>query len=45
MKLHVVGIHLGKTVFHLVWLDSTGRVVIRRRNYNHDGVRGNAEVL
>jgi len=30
MKLHVVGIDLGKTVFHLVGLDSTGRVVIRR---------------
>ena len=31
MKLHVVGIDLGKTVFHLVGLDSTGRVVIRKR--------------
>jgi transposase len=31
MKLHVVGIDLGKTVFHLVGLDSTGRVVIRRK--------------
>lgn len=26
MKLHAVGIDLGKTVFHLVGLDSTGRV-------------------
>ena len=26
MKLHVLGIDLGKTVFHLVGLDSTGRV-------------------
>ena len=25
MKLHVLGIDLGKTVFHLVGLDSTGR--------------------
>ena len=31
MKLHVLGIDLGKTVFHLVGLDSTGRVVIRKR--------------
>ena len=31
MKLHVVGIDLGKTVFHLVGLDSTGRAVIRKR--------------
>jgi transposase len=27
----VLGIDLGKTVFHLVGLDSTGRVVIRKR--------------
>ena len=31
MKLHVLGIDLGKTVFHLVGLDSTGRVAIRKR--------------
>src|SRR6202047_3336324 len=31
MKLHVVGIDLGKTVFHLVGLDSTGKVVIRKK--------------
>jgi transposase len=31
MKLHVVGIDLGKTVFHLVGSDSTGKVVIRKR--------------
>src|ERR1700726_3838631 len=31
MKLHVLGIDLGKTVFHLVGLDSTGRAVIRKR--------------
>ena len=31
MKLHVIGIDLGKTVFHLVGLDSTGRVVIRKK--------------
>ena len=30
MKLHVVGIDLGKTVFHLVGLDSTVRAVIRK---------------
>src|SRR5277367_5911494 len=31
MKLQVLGIDLGKAVFHLVGLDSTGRVVIRKR--------------
>ena len=31
MTLHVLGIDLGKTVFHLVGLDSSGRVVIRKR--------------
>jgi transposase len=31
MKLHVVGIDLGKTVFHLVVLDSTGNVAIRKK--------------
>jgi len=31
MKLRVLGIDLGKTVFHLVGLDSTGKVVIRKK--------------
>src|ERR1700681_3298414 len=31
MKLHVLGIDLGKTVFHLVGLDSAGRAVIRKK--------------
>src|SRR6202453_3316722 len=31
MRLQVLGIDLGKTCFHLVGLDSTGRVVIRKR--------------
>jgi transposase len=31
MKLQVLGIDLGKRVFHLVGLDSTGKVVIRKR--------------
>ena len=31
MDIHVVGIDLGKTLFHLVGLDTTGRVVIRKR--------------
>src|SRR3984885_6392961 len=31
MKLHVLGIDLGKTVFHLVGLDSIGKVVIRKK--------------
>ena len=31
MKLHVLGIELGKTINHLVGLDSTGKVVIRKK--------------
>src|SRR5450755_388833 len=31
MKLHVLGIDLGKTVFHAVGLDVTGKVVIRKK--------------
>ena len=31
MQLHAVGIDLGKTVFHLVGLDSSGSVVVRKR--------------
>jgi transposase len=31
VKLQVLGIDLDNTVFHLVGLDSTGRVVIRKR--------------
>jgi len=31
MKLHVLGIDLGKTVFHLVELDLTGKAVIRKK--------------
>jgi hypothetical protein len=31
MKLHAIGIDLGKTVFHLVGLDSSGKVVVRKR--------------
>jgi len=31
MKIHVLGIDLGKTVFHLVGLDSSGKAVIRKR--------------
>src|SRR5215469_8616211 len=31
MKLHVLGIDLGKTVFHLVGLDSSGKAVLRKR--------------
>jgi hypothetical protein len=30
MKLHVVGIDLGKTVFHLEGLDSTGISIMAR---------------
>ena len=31
MRLHVLGIDLGKTVFHLVGLDQAGQVVIRKK--------------
>ena len=31
MDLHAVGIDLGKTVLHLVGLDSSGTVVVRKR--------------
>ena len=31
MKLQALGIDLGKTVFHLVGLDSNGNVVVRKR--------------
>ena len=31
MKLHAIGIDLGKTVFHLVGLDSGGNVIVRKR--------------
>ncbi len=31
MKLHLLGIDLGKAAFHLVGLDSTGKVVIRKK--------------
>ena len=31
MELHAIGIDLGKTVFHLVGLDSSGNVMVRKR--------------
>jgi hypothetical protein len=31
MKLHSIGIDLGKTVFHLVGLDHCGEVVVRKK--------------
>ena len=31
MKIYALGIDLGKTVFHLVGLDSGGQVVVRKR--------------
>jgi transposase len=31
MRLQVLGVDLGKRVFHLVGLDATGRAVIRKR--------------
>ena len=31
MKLHTIGIDLGKTVFHLVGLDLRGEVVVRKK--------------
>ena len=32
MKIHALGIDLGKTVFHLVGLDASGQVVVRKRS-------------
>ena len=31
MEIHAIGIDLGKTVFHLVAVDSSGNVVARKR--------------
>jgi transposase len=31
MEIHAIGIDLGKTVFHLVGVDSSGTVVVRKR--------------
>jgi transposase len=31
MKIHLLGIDLGKTVFHLVGLIESGQVVVRKR--------------
>ena len=31
MKLHTIGIDLGKTVFHLVGLDQSGEVIVRKK--------------
>src|SRR6267378_3710315 len=31
MELHAIGIDLGKTVFHLVGLDSSGNAIVRKR--------------
>ena len=31
MKVHALGIDLGKTVFYLVGLDASGQVVVRKR--------------
>src|SRR5712691_12009351 len=31
MELHAIGIDLGKTMFHLVGLDSSGNVIVRKR--------------
>lgn len=30
MKLHALGIDLGKTVYHLVGLDSAGKILSRK---------------
>jgi transposase len=31
MKIYALGIDLGKTVFHLVGLDASGQMVVRKR--------------
>jgi hypothetical protein len=35
MQLHTIGIDLGKTVFHLVGLNTRGEVVVRKRVLPH----------
>jgi hypothetical protein len=39
MELHAIGIDLGKTVFHLVGLDSSGNVIVRKRCSRTEGGR------
>lgn len=31
MEIHAIGIDLGKTLFHLVGVDTSGRAVVRKR--------------
>ncbi len=31
MKLHTIGIDLGKTVFHLIGLNQAGEVIVRKK--------------
>jgi hypothetical protein len=31
MQIHTLGIDLGKTVFHVVWLNAEGEVTVRNR--------------
>ncbi len=31
MKIHTIGIDLGKTSFHLVGLNESGEVIVRKR--------------
>ena len=35
MKIHALGIDLGKTVFHLVGLDASGQVVSTQAMFSH----------
>jgi hypothetical protein len=39
MKLHVLGIDLGKTAFHVVGLDATGRAVIGKKRSRRESSR------
>jgi hypothetical protein len=35
MELHAIGIDLGKTVFHLAGLNSSGNVIVRKRGNSY----------
>jgi transposase len=44
MEIHAVGIELGKTLFHLVGLDRTGQVVVRKKRSRNQLVAYTARI-
>jgi transposase len=36
MKVRVIGIDLGKTVFHLIGMDEHGSIVLKKRSQKND---------